>query len=65
MTTLPPAIISPELLDARQVSQMLSIGRNRVYELANSGKLPCIRLGATLRFPRAALLRWIEGQVPQ
>ena len=65
MTTPPPTTISPELLDARQVSQMLSIGRNRVYELANTGTLPCIRLGATLRFPRAALLRWIEGQVQQ
>ncbi len=55
--------ISPELLDARQTAQLLNIGRNHVYELAHSGGLPCIRLGNRMRFPRTAILRWIDQQV--
>lgn len=63
MNSAPQSTLIPELLDARQVAQMLSIGRNHVYELAHSGGLPCIRLGSRMRFPRAAILDWIEQQV--
>ncbi len=52
----------PELLRASQVSQILQIGRNQVYELARSGQLPSIRLGRTLRFPREGLHTWIKEQ---
>lgn len=53
----------PELLDVRQAAQLLNIGRNQVYELAHSQRLPHIRLGNRFRFPRRALLRWIDAQV--
>lgn len=52
----------PELLRASQVSQLLQIGRNQVYELARSGQLPSIRLGRTLRFSREGLSTWIKEQ---
>lgn len=63
MNSTTPTGITPELLDARQVAQMLSIGRNQVYELAHGGRLPCIRFGSRMRFPRSAILKWIEQQV--
>ncbi|MXV19172.1 helix-turn-helix domain-containing protein [Deinococcus xianganensis] len=50
------------MLRASQVSQLLQIGRNQVYELARSGQLPSIRLGRTLRFSREGLSTWIKEQ---
>ncbi|THF70147.1 helix-turn-helix domain-containing protein [Deinococcus sp. Arct2-2] len=62
LSTACPAIV-PELLDSKQAAQLLNIGRNQVYELAHCGRLPHIKLGQRLRFPRTALLRWIEQEM--
>lgn len=64
MKTNPPMIM-PELLNVQQTAQLLNIGRNRVYEMANSKQLPCIRLGNKLRFPYQALLKWIDQQLQE
>jgi excisionase family DNA binding protein len=52
----------PDILTAREAAQLLRIGRNHLYELAGRGDIPCRRLGRTLRFSRAALIRWMEQQ---
>lgn len=48
------------LLTVRQAAKRLNLGINRTYGLANAGLLPCIKIGATIRIPAAALERWIE-----
>ena len=37
------------LLDSRKVSRLLDISRSHVYYLVNTGALPCVRLGSTVR----------------
>jgi excisionase family DNA binding protein len=50
----------PTVLDASQVARVLSISRWSVYELARGDLLPVVRLGRTLRFPSAALVRLLN-----
>ena len=51
------------LLTVRETARILSLGRDRVYELVNRGDLPSVRLGErTIRIPRHALLKWVEDR---
>ena len=49
----------PPTLTARELSNILSIGLNQVYALARSDDLPVLRLGVTLRFPTARILKML------
>ena len=49
-----------ELLRASHVAQRASISLAMAYKLIASGMLPSIRMGRSVRVPRAALERWIE-----
>ena len=60
-----PPMITPELLDVRQTAEFLNIGRNRVYEMADSGQLPHLRVGNRLRFSRRSLLNWIDEKLEE
>jgi len=50
----------PLLLDATEASELLSLSRAKVCDMANRGEIPSIRLGRSIRIPRDPLLRWIE-----
>ena len=52
----------PILLRVADVARLLSLSRSAVYELIAAGQLPHIRLGSSLRVPRAALERWIQDR---
>jgi excisionase family DNA binding protein len=45
---------------ATQVARRLNIPRHRVYQYARSGRLPCLRIGRTLRFDPDALASWAK-----
>ena len=46
-------------LKPAEVADMLSISRNRVYELVQTKQIPSIRFGKSIRIPRKALDQWI------
>jgi len=48
------------LLDAAGTAKLLSLSRQKVCDLANSGEIPSIRVGRSVRIPRDPLLGWIE-----
>ena len=50
------------LLTAGEVAAMLQVSRQFVYEHANTSepRIPCVRLGAAVRFRKGAVMRWIE-----
>jgi excisionase family DNA binding protein len=50
----------PPICTIEEVATFLRLGRSHTYELARTGILPAIRLGRSLRIPRAALLAWLE-----
>ncbi len=49
----------PAVLTVDEVASLLRVSRWRVYELVQSGSIPHVRLGRTLRFSREALRQWI------
>lgn len=50
------------LLRVSEAAEVLGISRSHCYELIQAGKLPTIRLGASVRIPRAWLSRFIEEE---
>jgi excisionase family DNA binding protein len=50
----------PLLLDSREVSELLGIGRTKVFEMMARAELPVVRIGRCVRVPRVALARWLE-----
>lgn len=64
---LPSQRLSPEtkeraLRDVAWVAEFLGVSRSWVYQATSTGVLPCVRLGATLRFEKAAIERWLKGE---
>lgn len=51
------------LRDVAWVAEFLSVSRSWVYQACASGVLPCVRIGALLRFDPAAIQAWLRGEV--
>jgi len=51
----------PEVMNAEQAAQFLQIEEAAVLELAESGKLPGRKLGASWSFSRAGLVAWLSA----
>lgn len=49
----------PILLKPQQAAEVLGIGRSLIYLLIRDGKLPTVKVGNSLRVPRAALDQWV------
>lgn len=47
----------PDLLTVPEVAALLRIGRGKAYALVRRGNLPSVKLGRTLRVPKAAIER--------
>ena len=50
---------TPRLLTADEAARLFSVSLLRMYELARTGVVPCVRLGRQVRFSRAALDAYI------
>ncbi len=58
-----PPLADPEgLLTAKQAAALLGMSESWVYQRAESGELPCVRLGHALRFDPAALRTYASGE---
>ena len=51
--------MEPLLLRAGDVAKLLGLGRSKVFAMLAVGELPVIRIGRSVRVPRAALEDWI------
>jgi excisionase family DNA binding protein len=54
--------MEPLLLKAGDVAKLLGLGRSKVFAMLAVGELPVIRIGRSVRVPRAALEGWIAEQ---
>lgn len=50
------------LWDANDVARFLKASRSWVYQQAQAGQLPCVKIGGLLRFEPAAFRAFIRGQ---
>ncbi len=58
-------IPQPLLLNMAQASQVLCLGKSKIYELMETEGLPHTKFGKSLRFPYAALQQWVEQRLQQ
>lgn len=52
----------PEVLTAKDVADLLRIGKNRAYELCKSQGFPAVRFGRSYRISKTLLLEWYQKQ---
>ena len=50
----------PMVLSVDDICDTLAIGRNKGYELINSGRIPAIRIGNHFRIPRDEFIKFIK-----
>jgi len=53
--------MTSEFLTTAEVADLLRIKERKVYDMAASGDVPCVRVVGKLLFPRAALEAWIDA----
>ena len=51
----------PRLLTLRAISDASSIPRSTLYDLVTQGKIPVVRVGASIRVAEVDWLAWIES----
>ena len=55
------AVTDDAVLDVADVTELLRIGRNTVYDLVGRNEIPHRRLGKQIRFSRTAIMRWLAS----
>jgi len=55
-------ITRDDVMTAAEVADMLNLSRAAVYRLANTGQLPSVRLGRTVRFLRESVEATLRGE---
>lgn len=56
--------VSQALWDARDVAAFFKASRNWVYQQAELGKIPCVRIGGLLRFDPEKIKAMGNGELP-
>ena len=49
-------------IKAPQLAQLLGVTRNTIYEWANEGRIPHLRMGRSIRFDTARLAAWVRSR---
>jgi excisionase family DNA binding protein len=53
---------APDVLTVPEAAALLRAGRNQTYDLIRRGELHAVRVGRSLRVPKAALVRFLEAE---
>ena len=60
---LPPRLEdAPDVLTVPEAGAVLRIGRNAAYDAVRNGELYAVRVGRSLRVPKAAVLRMLDPE---
>jgi excisionase family DNA binding protein len=57
----PPAL-RPLLVKAPEAARLLSVSPRKLWALTNCNEVPCVRIGAAVRYSLADLEAWVEAQ---
>ena len=52
----------PLVLNVEDIADTLMIGRNKAYNLVNSGKITALRIGNHYRIPRDSFITFLKGE---
>jgi excisionase family DNA binding protein len=51
-----------QLLRAAKVAQLLDVSERYVYQLASEGRIPCVKVGRSVRFRPTDIDAWLDGR---
>lgn len=56
----------PDVMDVKQVSQLLGVSTKTVYKLIRDGSLSALRVGREFRVPKVAIMKYMKvfGSTP-
>ena len=49
-------------LTTKQLQEILQVDRTTIYRMADSGRVPAVKVGSQWRFPRAEVDSWLQSQ---
>lgn len=50
------------LKDVKWLADFLGVSKSWVYQASAAGRLPCVRVGALLRFDPRTIASWVKGE---
>lgn len=50
----------PDVMDAKQVSQLLNVSTKTVYKLIREGSLSSLKVGREFRIPKVNVMRYVK-----
>lgn len=53
----------PDVMDVREVSSYLGIGKSKIYMLIKTKKIPASKINRQYRFYKALIDKWLQEQV--
>lgn len=56
------AVQEEALWEVADAATYLKVSKSWVYQASSAGTLPCVRIGALLRFDPATLKKWVRGE---
>lgn len=51
----------PDVVTVNELAEMLHIGKNKAYEIVNSGMIPDIRIGKKHLIPKSKVVEFLEN----
>lgn len=51
-----------EIMKFEEVMEFLSVGKNTLYALLNSGEIQAFRIGKVWKIPRKSVTAYVEGK---
>lgn len=51
---------SEKMLTAKDIQELLGCGRNKVYQIINSGTIPKIQIGKQYYIPESEYNKWVN-----
>jgi len=52
----------PLLVGSREAARLLSISERTLWQHTKDGSIPSVKIGRSVRYSTAELMRWIESQ---
>ena len=56
---------APAMLTTRDVQELINVDRSTIYRMAESGRIPAIKVGRQWRFPAREIDLWLAGPTTQ
>lgn len=55
-------ITDPLLWTSRQAAKALAISERKLWDLTDTGAIPCVRIGRAVRYDPSDIRAWIDAQ---